>query len=99
MIVSFILFLFKKKGWSWLGNGKGDCNTDLSPLNIAKGKNIISKVLNILKVRTIKFNKTKGDATNSWYWKQNDYTKWGNDLIYYTEFGIKDSSVKASIFA
>ena len=24
-------------GWSWLGNGRGDCNTDLAPLNIVKG--------------------------------------------------------------
>ncbi len=57
------------------GNGKGDCNSDLAPLNVVTG-----------------------DASVASTWTSASYTNWGNILISTPTYGIKDSSVRCSIF-
>ncbi|RNA11411.1 Mannan endo-1-4-beta-mannosidase, partial [Brachionus plicatilis] len=37
-------------------------------------------------------NMVPGNAESALTWKQNIYTPWGQALVYYTNFGIKDTS-------
>jgi hypothetical protein len=44
-------------------------------------------------------NIVKGDASNELTWTVNDYTEWGNILVNYEGYGIKDTGVPASYFS